>query len=782
MPADVRSGNDERRARRPDTAWRAGALLLALGFAAAATAADGSAVSLGLGTYYTKPKSGLLSAAPLPPAAEYRFGDAATQAATTNQWYSSVIFDRWSWPIDAIPMTYRATEAGFEIGMPDQHLVTLKTGPREIRYPHVAAITVAPAAFKPLDARLSDHSDWLAQIRMAADPSQVLTATVLHGSPFSYYECSTGDVRFHLAAPPTMLADPRAAGRDARIAAFTLAGHNYAIFAPTGASWDLSQPQDLVLHLPADRRYFSVAGLPDGRDATLQDFAKAAYAFPVKTHAEWSYDAAKSLVRTTYTVDTVVKEGDQRTTLMGLYPHQWDALAAPQASAYRYDSVRGPIRMISANSFTVERTYHGILPEWAGLEDAGHRSALEGLIAGDAAKAGGMFNKNYGVGTYWVGIGLGAAAQLMSVAEAEGRSSQRDRMLGEIKSRLESWFDGKHPTYFVQDARIGTFVGYPEEFNSITHMNDHHFHYGYFINAAAQVALRDPEWAAESHWGGMVGKVIADIATDERGRGDFPFLRNFDTYEGHSWASGDGESDDGNNQESSSEAINAWAGLILWGEATGNTRIRDLGIYLYTTEVAAVQTYWFDLKHEVLAADYGKPFASMIFGDKYAYNTWWTVEPHQIYCINMLPFTGASLYLGASPDYVREVMATLPAAERDYAENGVKDGTPKDVWQDLLASYLALADPEAGFARWNKGGSVNNGETRSHTLFWLLSLEEMGTPDLAVTADTALYSVFRRKDGVRTYLAYNAHGTPIHVTFSTGTTLDVPAHSVARSH
>ena len=120
-------------------------------------------------------------------------------------------------------------------------------------------------------------------------------------------------------------------------------------------------------------------------------------------------------------------------------------------------------------------------------------------------------------------------------------------------------------------------------------------------------------------------------------------------------------SEDGNNQESSSEAINAWAGLILWGEATGNARVRHLSIYLYTTEVAAVQTYWFDFKHAVLAPEYAKPFASMVFGGKYAYNNWWTVEPHQIFAINMLPFTPASLYLGASTEYSRAVMAALSA-------------------------------------------------------------------------------------------------------------------------
>ena len=88
------------------------------------------------------------------------------------------------------------------------------------------------------------------------------------------------------------------------------------------------------------------------------------------------------------------------------------------------------------------------------------------------------------------------------------------------------------------------------------------------------------EWA--SQYGGMVEELIGDIACATRNNPDsrYPYMRNFAPYEGHSWASGHSHFEMGNNQESSSEALNAWAGIILWGEATGNTTIRDLGIYL----------------------------------------------------------------------------------------------------------------------------------------------------------------------------------------------------------
>jgi hypothetical protein len=49
-----------------------------------------------------------------------------------------------------------------------------------------------------------------------------------------------------------------------------------------------------------------------------------------------------------------------------------------------------------------------------------------------------------------------------------------------------------------------------------------------------------------------------------------------------------------------------------------------------------------------------------------------------------------------------------------------------------------------------------------------------------VTADTPLYSVFKNSNGALTYLAYNARDTAITVRFSTGKTLDVGPHALAR--
>lgn len=75
----------------------------------------------------------------------------------------------------------------------------------------------------------------------------------------------------------------------------------------------------------------------------------------------------------------------------------------------------------------------------------------------------------------------------------------------------------------------------------------------------------------------MIDLLIRDCANTDRTDTRFPWLRNFAPYAGHFWASGHAGFASGNNQESSSESMNFSSSLVLYGEATGNTEIRDLG-------------------------------------------------------------------------------------------------------------------------------------------------------------------------------------------------------------
>ena len=755
-----------------------GGLLFTISLSQAALADDSPVRKVGLGSIHLTSEKSLFGGMPQTPDPTYETKEMRAQATPTNQWYSSVIFTHWSEPIHAHPATYKAGPDGFEVGYPVETPTPEDHASRiDIVFPHRAALTLSSVNFTPEDARLAGHGDFSATISMGDKSGNALLATVVHGSPFSYYTLTTGDLKVHLAKGSVSCG----AQNDDQILCVHVLNRDFAVFVPADSHWVSRETENPVLQFGASGRFFSVAVLPDNKPETIAVFRKHAYAFIVNTNVDWHYDQALSRVKTIFTAQVESKAEGQDVPILGLYPHQARATDADLSHAFNYQSVRGPIRAISSAHFSMTNTYHGILPFWGGMQDAADRERLSSVLVGDAAKARNLFTNQYGSGTYWYGKALSATAQLMCVAEQEGKSEMRDSLLKSLEGRLEAWFKGDGSSQFIQDARIGTVVGSSDEYGSITHINDHHFHYGYWVNAAAQVALRDPEWAKKNHWGGMVDLLVSDIATSERGRNDFPFVRNFDSYEGHSWASGDAAFTEGNNQESSSEAINAWAGLILWAEATGDNKLRDLGIWLYTTETEAVTDYWFDMRGVLFPPAFGHVVAAQVFGGRYSYNTWWTEEPRQIQGINLMPITPASVYLARDPAYIRRFTAALTPEKKAYNDRGMSDGTPDDIWQDIFASFLALGDPDAGLAQWKPRGSNELGETRSHTLNWLLNLKEMGTPDFSVTADTTLFGVFHTVSGQRTYMAYNSGDTAREVHFSDGKVLNVAARSLGRS-
>ncbi len=119
--------------------------------------------------------------------------------------------------------------------------------------------------------------------------------------------------------------------------------------------------------------------------------------------------------------------------------------------------------------------------------------------------------------------------------------------------------------------------------------NDHHFHYGYLLYAAAIAVQDDP--SLQKRLQPVMDLVAADLATDG-GSSFFPDQRAFDAYAGHSWASGYVPFRDGNNQESSSEAVAAWNGLALWADATDNQPLADEARWMLANEAASAQAYW----------------------------------------------------------------------------------------------------------------------------------------------------------------------------------------------
>ena len=109
-----------------------------------------------------------------------------------------------------------------------------------------------------------------------------------------------------------------------------------------------------------------------------------------------------------------------------------------------------------------------------------------------------------------------------------------------------------------------------------TYYNDHHFHYGYFVYAAALLAHIDPSWLTPANID-YVNALVRDVANPSPQDPYFPVYRSFDWFVGHSWSKGLYFSADGKDEESSSEDYNFAYGMKLWGSVIGDSAMQARG-------------------------------------------------------------------------------------------------------------------------------------------------------------------------------------------------------------
>ncbi|MGW4969398.1 glycosyl hydrolase [Streptomyces albidoflavus] len=744
---------------RPAAAVVLAAALAAVSLGPAASPASAATVPVGAGSYSDTRPPGTTgpttnTGAPVTPKVTEAAKD---KPVPTNDWWSSLAFQRYddnpySTPMYGHPLTYQAVSGGLELGYPTSPTVVGEG--RQYEYAHKADLTLGLSGLNSPDTKADDWSDWTVTPYWS-DGDRTLRATIGHGMPFVYAEGEGGDARVTTAGTPDVFAD------DGNVVGITVAGHHYALFAPTGSDWNVSGT-DITAGL-GDKDYFSVAVLPS-TDA-LETYRKYAFSFVTGSQVDWN--SSGGTVGATYELTTEAKEGTERGTLQALYRHQW-MHTTDDLTPYTYVSPRGTMKVREGTSFTTSQKAAPVLPGLPG-NDAVDTDRLRGYLA-EVADSSDPFSG--ASDTYWTGKALGKLAQLVPLADQIGETATRDKLVGLLQDRLEEWFTAGGASEFSYDTDWKTLTGYPASYGSDSELNDHHFHYGYYVYAAAIVAQYDADWAADSAWGGMVKTLIRDTANPSRTDDAFPFLRGFDVYAGHSWASGHQGFAAGNNQESSSESTNLSAALVLWGSATGDSELRDLGSYLLATEGESIAQYWFDADEEVFPGDFGHDTVGMVWGSGGAYSTWWTANPEEIHGINVLPVTaGGSLHLGGHKDAIR----------RNIAEMERENGGPAEEWRDILWEFESLADPGAAKAKWdagNAGYTPEAGESKAHTYHWLTTLDTLGAPDPSITADLPTAAVFAKGD-TRTYAAHNHGSDPLTVTFSDGHELTVPARSTA---
>ncbi len=680
----------------------------------------------------------------------------------TNTWWSSLAWLPLSETMFPHPLSVKATKEGLALNYPGAHLAAnrqaiMGMGGIDVVLGHSAVSTFT-------EARLAGWSDFFVTTRLGT-AMQGLTVTFGHGSPFVYANYAGGQPTVSFNVPPVVIA-----GSAQSAALIVKVGDRiYGLYAPAGSRWTGLGSLQLTAETQG-KTYFSLAVLPDAQPATLELFLRCAYNHVTGSQATWTYEPKGGKVITRYAFRTVAKQGGDTGTLFALYPHQWrDARADFTGQAY--GSVRGPMRLARGTSFETTALLPPLLPGLP-VPVTADLGALQKHLTADLTGKPPLTGDTYGLGKQ-----LGKWATLIPLAEQLGDQAAASECEQRLRTALENFLsaralDGRMKTtnLFAYEPKWGTLIGYPASFGSNTELNDHHFHYGYFLHAAAALAQRDPGWTKK--WLPMIRLLARDIASGDRQDPLFPYLRCFDIYAGHSWASGHGRFGDGNNQESSSESINAWYSLLMLAETIGDKDLRDQAAWLQATEVSAIEDYWFNVHGDLFPESYLPTVVTMVWGGKGANATWFDANPQSVHGINFLPITGGSLYLGRYPNYAKKNYGALLTELADFrktAKQAVAPLAPLDHWADILWMYQATFDAAGAQANWAKRPAnfkPEAGNSFAQTELWLQTFAKLGKLDSSISADTPFAAVFTDAKGRRSYVAWNLTAKALTVTFS----------------
>ncbi|MGY4857561.1 glycosyl hydrolase [Cryobacterium sp. AP23] len=608
----------------------------------------------------------------------------------TNRWFSGLVFGDESMPVFPLPLSFQLTDTGFAFGLP-----TVKTESAVILGGNTPAIRVhLDAGGQPVQQVVTAYDEASVTITASAAGIAQGSTVIAEGSPFVSFTAAT-DAALTM---PT---------------AFTPAGDGVFTTEVAGTVYGLVSAGTLTddgtgLSIPrgGTASWFAVPA-----DGSLQVLAAAA-AHPL-AGTRLDYDSAPGAATTTLSYDTV----DGGDTLVAAMPHQLDGIAdAATCDAGSYPSIYGTLTLCAGTELSW--TVPTVLPDGA-LDLSGvvgeDRQRLADQVRADLETTG-----TFAADTYFGGKSLYRAANLLEVARQVGADDAAAELTDRLTTALDEWLEPagceeRTERCFVYDAQAKGIVGLATSFGS-EEFNDHHFHYGYFFYAAAAIAADDP--AAAARWAPVLNLLAADLATSG-GSEYFPDRRVFDAYAGHSWASGTSPFGDGNNQESSSEAVTAWNGLALWADASNQPDLATQAGWMLSSEAASASAYWtdFDLTDPVYAG-FDHTVTSLVWGGKRDYATWFSAEPSAMLGILVLPMSPVAGYLGGDPDRV--------AANLADSVPGGNEPTRYDVmFGDYLLMYAALQGPDAASAALEEADSlpaerIDDGNSRAYLLAWLM--------------------------------------------------------------
>ncbi|MFZ4774744.1 MAG: glycosyl hydrolase [Terrimicrobiaceae bacterium] len=679
----------------------------------------------------------------------------------------------------------------------------------------------APAAGAAADETTTFHAkacqalrwgDWSLTLRMPGDQSEkeFLDVTIGRGMPYcwvDFHEVAAVVETFDGAAFETADGKPAVFPMKSDRVVIAFPDRKFVVFAPPGSEIEKEGPR-LRIQFSGPLRRIAVSPLPAG--VLPEALAAAAMTPPLDTRISWTYDPKAATVQTRW---DMTLDGEGKQMVQGWLPHHYrDGQAGVTYEGPEFSTPRGKMRCALGTSFSFTFRFDGMLPTLpAPTGEGGFNTArMEGYLSAFADKW------KYGGDTYWGGKDLLRAGQCLDIAAETGRTALAEDLKGKLHNALADWFTytpGEPEHYFARYSRWKALIGFNDSYGSFQ-FTDNHFHYGYFTMASALLALHDPGFLPE--FGPMATLVAKQYANWDRNDREFPFLRTFDIWEGHSNAGGFG-GPNGNNQESSSEAMQSWGGLFLLGSALGDSGMRDAGAMGFAMERAATMQYWFNYpawKEGPAASNwppaYKHSVGGIVFSAGQAFATYFSGDPGWIYGIQWLPVSPVLDYLAIDPAFSKWLYGRMweeraewltghnqrrekEAAGRNQAffpeENTIS--SIGSALGNVLLGYQLQFDPASMLAEfdklWAAGDAVGTDPNGAPVNYYLAHANlALGPRQWDWHASLPTAAVFKLPtSGALTFVAVNYSDKPVEVAFSEKGTasgiLKIPPHQIVSS-
>ncbi|KAG7377410.1 hypothetical protein PHYPSEUDO_011728 [Phytophthora pseudosyringae] len=242
--------------------------------------------------------------------------------------------------------------------------------------------------------------------------------------------------------------------------------------------------------------------------------------------------------------------------------------------------------------------------------------------------------------------------------------------------------------------------------------NDHHYHYGYWVTASAMLKSLHPKWKRMKELDAMIWMMLRDVANPSSEDAFFPKFRHFSFFLGHSYSHGVTPMADGKDEESTSEDVNFYYGMKLWGLVSKNKAVEDLGSLMLRLNARAIRTYFLMTSDNTIHPKEFVPnhVTGIFFDNKAAYATWFSAEKYAIHGIQMIP---------VSP--INAMVRTTTFIQQEWddilsKEPIVTEANTTNAWLSLLLVNEAAVDQADALPKLQEA-TMDDGLTRSWALY-----------------------------------------------------------------